>query len=289
MLCAGNSDRPDRAQAYVYAQQTVQDQEPDARLGGVQVIRRAARILEALSGHPEGLSLAQISSSVDLPRSTVHRLIAALDAEGFVVAASPSGRFRLGPALTRLAASADRDIAVQARPYLAELSHELNETVDLAVLRHDRVLFIDQVASPQRLQAVSAIGAAFPAYCTANGKALLATLPAGEVEALFPAQLQPLTPETITDRAALLEQLSKIGPRGTAFDVEEHTIGICAVGVAVSAAGKETIALSVPLPAQRFYGNEKRLAKALLKTRDTLERALGGEFENVTRLDRVAG
>ena len=69
----------------------------------------------------------------------------------------------------------------QVHPELVALSDRLKETVDLAVLSGDRVVFIDQVARPQRLQTVSAVGVSFPLHSTANGKALLATLDEAEV------------------------------------------------------------------------------------------------------------
>lgn len=244
--------------------------------GGVQVIRRAARILEALKGQPDGLSLSQIASRVKLPRSTVHRLIAALEQEGFVASASPNGRFRVGPTLVSFAMTADRDLAAHLHRFLVELSQEVNETVDLAVLRHDRVLFIDQVESPQRLQAVSAVGVAFPTYCTANGKALLAGLPPEQVERLLPERLHRLTAATIVDRSALLDELEQVRVRGVAYDLEEHTAGICAVGAAVRQGDRLVAAISVPIPMQRFDRDDERLVDALKRTCARAERALAG-------------
>src|SRR5947207_8467931 len=162
--------------------------------GGIQVIARAADILRALVNQPEGLSLSQIARQVGLARSTVHRIVMALEAERFVIPHSPNGRIRLGPGLVPLAASVHLELHHEVHPYLEQLSKEVNETVDLAVLNGDKVVFIDQIAAPQRLQAVSAIGATFPVYCTANGKALLASLPLEQVERILPSQLQPLTP-----------------------------------------------------------------------------------------------
>jgi DNA-binding IclR family transcriptional regulator len=138
---------------------------------GVQVVRRVVQILSALRDDPAGLSLSQIASRTGLARSTVHRLVNALESEDFVSSASPSGRFRLGSAVAGLAQSSNRDVVLTYHPLLSELSRTLNETVDLAVLEYDQVRFVHQVAASQhRLRAVSAIGALFPAYCTANGR-----------------------------------------------------------------------------------------------------------------------
>src|SRR6516165_1871033 len=144
--------------------------------GQVQVIARAAAILRTLEDQALGLSLGQIAQRVDLARSTVQRIVAALEAENLVIAASPTGRVRLGPTITRLATSVQTDFVSIARPFLVKLSDELRETVDLATVKKDHLVFIDQVIGPQRLRTVSAVGETFPLYCTANGKAYLAQL-----------------------------------------------------------------------------------------------------------------
>ncbi len=242
----------------------------------VQVVGRVADILLALREEPNGLSLSEIATRVGLARSTVHRLISALEHDAFVVSASPSGGFRLGPFFGSLAVAASRHFTRAMHRDIASLSRELNETVDLAVLEHDKVLFVDQVAADtQRLRAVSSIGAVFPAHCTANGKALLAGLSNAEIERLLPERLEQSTPHTITSRAQLLEELETVRELGVAYDREEHTLGICAVGVAISPLNSPVAAISVPLPSQRFYGNEQRIAKALLRVRARLERELG--------------
>jgi IclR family acetate operon transcriptional repressor len=89
---------------------------------GVQVIARAADILRALEGS-DGLSLGQLSKQVGLPKSTVQRIVAALDSENLVVSAFPAGRLRLGPALVRIAHSIRFPIAEIALPSGAIAEH----------------------------------------------------------------------------------------------------------------------------------------------------------------------
>ncbi len=236
----------------------------------VQAITRASRILAALEASPGGLSLAQIAQRVELPRSTVHRIVKALTTERFLVPVSAAGGVRLGPRLAGLASAALGELRLQVRPHLERLSERVNETVDLAVLDRDHVIFIDQVAAPQRLQAVSAVGARFPAHCTANGKALLAELPVAQVRDLLPARLPRLTANTITSRPRLIEELERIRAEGTAFDREEHTAGICAIGRTIPDGAGGRAALTIPLPALRFHDREPRLAKALERACDEL-------------------
>ncbi len=235
---------------------------PAARREGVQAIARAGVLLRALERHPEGLALGELAAAVALPKSTVHRLVAALAKEELLSA--PTGaKIVLGPAFARLATVSARTLEQQLRPVLEELSRTLDETVDLAVLDDGALCFIDQVTVAHRLRAVSAVGERFPLYCTANGKALLAAMPVQEALALLPARLERLTPNTLTSRAALLEELERVRRRGVAVDRQEHTQGICAVGVAVVGGEEPVAAISVPVPTPRFDNGERRYAAAV--------------------------
>jgi DNA-binding IclR family transcriptional regulator len=245
------------------------------RREGVQVIARAAEMLRQLAAEPQGLTLIQLAARVDLPRSTAHRIIRALSQEGFVGTA-PSGKLRVGPALIGIAVGSRRDLRHEAAPYLDRLCHELRETVDLAVLDAGEVLFIDQFISRRVLRIVSEIGARFPVYCTANGKALLAALSDEEVERVLPPQLTPLTPHTITERRCLFAQLDEIRRTGVSHDREEHVEGISSVGTVIQDAVGARAAVTVVMPTSRFDGSEERVTAALVRTRDEIQAVLNG-------------
>ncbi len=233
-------------------------------VGGIQVIARAGQILRTLAATRDGLSLSEVAQRVELPKSTVHRIIGALESEGLAVAVPPNGRYRLGPEVLRLASGQDAELRTEVRPLLRWLSAEVNETVDLSVLIHDHVSFVDQIAAPHRLRAVSGVGASFPAHCTANGKALLAAHGDETLRKLLPEKLEAATPNTITDRELLIEQLDSVRRRGYAEDREELTPGISAVGAVISDGSGPVAAVSVPVPTQRFTGNESSLARSLV-------------------------
>jgi DNA-binding IclR family transcriptional regulator len=241
---------------------------------GIQVIARAASVLRALEGEEGGLSLAQIAQRVGLARSTVQRIVESLSAEQFVMAAGPSG-VRLGPALLRLASSASAEIEQVTRPIMLELSRTLGETVDLSVLKGTVAVFTDQIPGSQRLRAVSAVGEPFPLHCTANGKALLALLPPERRERLLRAPLERYTPGTLTRVSAVLADVEAGRARGHALDEEEHTEGICAVGIAFLDPMSRPVALSVPVPTPRFKRRRKELTEGLLASRDRIVEALG--------------
>lgn len=235
------------------------------------MIGRAAAILRALEDERSGLSLGQIAQRVDLARSTVQRLVAALGTEKLVIAASPNGRVRLGPMILRLAASVSTDFISLARPVLEEVSADLRETIDLAIVKHDHLVFIDQVVGPQRLRTVSAVGETFPLYCTANGKAYLAKLERAAIEQMIGARYEARTPQTMTTLDDLDADLDSVRAREVAFDREEHTLGICAVGIAMQDLLDNYVCISVPVPTQRFYGRDSEIAERLLVAKRELE------------------
>jgi DNA-binding IclR family transcriptional regulator len=236
------------------------------KTSSIQVITRAAKILRTLREHPKGLSLSQISKEVDLARSTVQRIVAALEQENLVTAASANSGFRLGPEIARLAGAVHSDLKEELRPFLIQLSNMINETVDLSVLDNGKVLFVDQIIAAHPLQATSQPGASFPLHCTANGKAILASLSKMEIENLLPKQLKQYTDKTTTNRDELLKELDMVRREGVAFSREEHIEGICAVGAVVVDRLGNRSAVSIPLPSIRFYGNEAKLVTALIKT-----------------------
>jgi DNA-binding IclR family transcriptional regulator len=237
----------------------------------VQVIARAAAILRALENEAQGLSLGQIAQRVGLARSTVQRIVAALETEKLVMAASPTGRVRLGPSILRLASSVRTDFVSLARPFLVKLSGELHETVDLATIKRDHLVFVDQVIGSQRLRTVSAVGETFPLYCTANGKAYLAQLDDAAIERLIGRSYEARTPKTLTRLDALLADLRSARKIGVAFDREEHTLGICAAGIALRDPLGNTVAVSVPVPTARFGDNLAAIRDRLLATKRALE------------------
>lgn len=241
---------------------------------GVQVVRRAAAILRALRDDGSGLTLSEIADRVGLARSTVHRLIAALEEERFVVAASSSRGFLLGSGLATLTVAATRDLIALLHPFLASLSVHLSETVDLAVLEQDSVSIVDRVvAASQTLVVQSHAGALLPAHSTAPGKALLAELSNEEIEALLPPRLARLTPATVTSRAKLLEELDLVRETGIAYVAEETAAGICAISIAVGGSDRAIAAISVLVPITRFDESQRAIVPALRRAAEEI-----GEF-----------
>ena len=234
--------------------------------GGIQVIERAARILRALKPHQYGLSLTQIAQEVELPRSTVQRIVNALMAEGLVMT-GPRGRsIRLGPEIADLARQNRRNVVESCRLILSELSHSTGETADLSILQGNSMIFIDQIPGVHRLRTASAVGDAFPLTTTANGTACLALLPVDDAMSLAKAEWKRWgvapDPETFANR------LRDIRSSGLAYDLGDHTDGISAIGIAFHDRSGALYSISVPVPSSRFDEVRDSVEAALTKTRE---------------------
>jgi DNA-binding IclR family transcriptional regulator len=225
-----------------------------ARSSGIQVIARAAAILRVLRDHTEGMSLGQIAEKVDLPRSTVQRIVGALQAERLVIASSSGGSIRLGPEITALSEATRYNVVEECRLHLSELSRKLGETADLSVLRGAGMIFLDQVPGTHRLRTVSAVGDVFPLTTTANGRAALSLLPEAQARALAEAEWarRKIPGEQPRDWPAFAALLAEVRETGLAYDRDEHTGGISAIGFAFRDRTNEVLAISVPVPSQRF-------------------------------------
>lgn len=241
-----------------------------ADLGGKQVVARAVAVLEALEGQTSGLSLGEIAKRAGLPKSTVQRLVGALEAQGFVV--SGAAGVRLGPAITRLAASIHTDVVAIAAPFVDSASKRLRETVDLSVYRGAHALSVYQHSSDRELRVVSAVGAAFPIHATAHGKAMLGAMDDGQVGSLLDHALDACTEHTITDMPRLMEELTVIrSSGGVALDRQEHAEGVCGLGVVLVCGTDEMYAISVAVPSVRFERNLAEIKVALLKCKAEIE------------------
>ncbi len=242
------------------------------RRGAIQVIARAAAVLRSLEGQEKGLSLGAIAKAIDLPRSTVQRLVAALEVEG-MVETGPGG-MRLGPAILRLASGVNADFVALARPHLQNLAEACDETVCLTQAKGTTLGIVHTVISNQELRVAPLPDNLLQMHATSVGKALLAGLPDDAIDDLLPDPLPRLTAHTLSSRAALHDELARIRQEGFAYDREEHVQGVCAIGTALYAGGG-AYAVCILAPAFRFESSVERLRQGLLECRQAIERSCG--------------
>jgi IclR family transcriptional regulator, acetate operon repressor len=236
------------------------------RSTAINVVSKATQVLKACQLLGDHLSLGDIARHVGLPRSTVQRIVSTLVREGFLATDGSAKSIRLGPEILAM--------VEKVQPILKKISAETGETVDLARFNRDHMVFVNQIPGSHRLRAVSAVGDIFPLHCTANGKAVLAQLPHDEVRLFIRQQHRKYTPNTITTARELARAISETRQRGIAFDMEEHTLGICAVGAAVRDKADQFYAVSIPVPSVRFRQSRARCEAALLGAIEPLAKIL---------------
>jgi DNA-binding IclR family transcriptional regulator len=240
----------------------------DAR-SGIQVIRRAVTVLRMLAGRGQnGLSLGEIAAGVNLPRSTVQRIVGALEEEG-MAAQALSGGFCLGPTVGVLARGMGPDPVDAFYSEMTELHATLNETVVLNTLADGRVLVLEVLSSTKPLRVVLPKVLEVDLLKSAPGKAILAILAEDAREAAIAAAGTPF------DRAGLLAELEEARRAGYAIEQDGNYEGISALAIALPMGGKP-YAITVALPSGRFAAERAVIAGSLLASAAALARRLSG-------------
>ena len=199
----------------------------------VQSVDRVFSLLEHLADGGGSLSLSELSSRSDLPMPTIHRLIRSLVSQGYV-RQEQSKRYAIGPRMIRLGESATRMLGTWATPSLRKLVDRFGETSNMAMLEGDAVVYVAQVPSPQAMRMFTEVGRFVMPHCTGVGKAILSSMPDGEVEALLRRTGMPArTEHTITTPQAMLAELATARRLGYAVDDGEQELGVRCVAVPV--------------------------------------------------------
>ena len=169
-----------------------------AEASSVQSVDRALTILEILAQRGES-GVTEIAADLGVHKSTASRLMTALLNRGLVDQVSDRGRYRLGLGIVRLAGAvtSSLDAVSGSRAVTKALAAEVGETVNIAVLDNNRVLYVDQVIGPSKVSMRSWLGQSVPTHCTATGKVLTAWLEKSERLAARPESWKQLTHNTI--------------------------------------------------------------------------------------------
>ncbi len=202
----------------------------------VQSIDRTFDILELLSQARGGISLTEISDRLELHKSTVYRLLAALKNRGYITQSGNRGLYKLGMEFLQLFSQYlnNLELKTEAEPYLHRLSQLTGQTVYLAILQDHEVVYIDKVEQFNSLRKYSIIGQRRPVHCTSLGKALLMGMSDQEIANLYSGKtLKALTPKTITDLAELQENVRLCRSRGWSFDNQEYSLEERCVGAPI--------------------------------------------------------
>ncbi len=226
-------------------------------------VERAIAVLDVLAEAQGDLGTNEIARRAGINASSVSRLLATLTRSELVYRVPHSGRYRLGVRLVQLgnAALARVDLREVARPHLRELMEGTGETATLSVPGERATMTVDYVQSPAQVRSVAVLGRPGVTHATATGKVYLA-----HGGPLPDAPLRAFSDRTITDRAALVDEVARVRLRGWADAVSERERGLNAVAVPVLDGRGELVAvLGVQGPAPRFGRRAMDAAAKLLR------------------------
>jgi DNA-binding IclR family transcriptional regulator len=225
---------------------------------GAQAALRAVRLLKLFTNERPEMSLAELSRTSGLNKTTTHRLLRALQSEALIDRNPATSTYSLGPGLMALGvqALASSDLRRRVRPVLRTLARETGETATLEVPFEDSMLILDEVAGNHVLGAAGNIGTRWPIHATSTGKVWLAFDDSG-IDRLD-ENLKQLTSNTVIQRDEFNPQLAEIRRRGYAITVDELEEGFTAVATIIRGVlGDVQGALSIGGPTQRLNATRR--------------------------------
>lgn len=241
---------------------------------------RALHVLEAAARMRRDLSVAELSTLVDVPKPTMHRLVRQLENDG-LLQRGVNGRLRgPGPRLVTFALDVLRYWAKAAprQALLQALSNNIGETCNLGVMEGNAIVYIERVESKWPFGLKFETGSKVPLHCTSMGKLFLSEMPPARCRELIRASvLHSYTDNTICDADALDREVQEIKKRGYSIDDQEFLAGVVCLAVPVrSTAGTLCAALAISAPAARLS-----IGRALQQLPIMMETAakLGTQFE----------
>jgi len=247
----------------------------------INSVLRAAQILESFSLEKTTYTNAELSRKLGLNKSSVMRLLCSLERAGFLEREEQSGAFRLTYKLYKIGNTyiKQTNLHKAALPVLSRLALSSKETAHLAVLANFKVSFIDWIEAPQTIGLKSLSGEDLPAYCTANGKVLLAHLDDPMLAQFFrEIPLKAYTANTVTDPDALRAHLMNIKEQGYAIDNAEFQEEVKGVACPLRDERGEVVAsISIAGPIYRMNdkGTMKKLVSSVKNAAESISRRLG--------------
>lgn len=247
--------------------------------GRLSSVAAALRLLKQFSVNEPELGITEMARRLGVAKSTAHRLASTLAAEGFLEQTPGDGRYRLGLELFAIGSLVRRrmDVSAQALPHLHQLRDRSHETVQLAVLEGTDVMVLFNLESPQAIRARSYLGVRKPAFCTSEGRALLAHSAPALLARVLRSSLKPRTPHTVVDPAELSALIASVRQSGHAIDDEESELGMRGVAAPVfDAQGHAVAAVGLAGPSQRLTKKSlRRFAPLVIETAQAISTRLG--------------
>ncbi|SDG08131.1 transcriptional regulator, IclR family [Celeribacter baekdonensis] len=252
------------------------------KTGGVQAVSRALGLLKRLGAATEGQRVSDLAAQAGLAVSTTHRLLTTLEHSGFAHFEPTTSKWHVGHEAFAVGASyvQKRSYVAPALTYLRRLRDETRETANLGHLDDGHLVTLSQVESREIMRAISPPGGRVPATCSAMGKALLATWPDAQIAEFCDRHGFPtMTPRSVDDLPALMDQIKHIRAQGYAVDNEEHARGLrCLAAPVWGPDGDAVCAISVSAMMMRLTGElTKVVARRVVTAASELTEKIGGK------------
>jgi DNA-binding IclR family transcriptional regulator len=218
-------------------------------------VAMAVRLLKSFSEGEAEIGVTTLSRRLGVAKSTVYRLASTLVSEGLLEQNPETERYRLGMALFGLGALVRQrmNVATDARPFLFHLREATGETVHLAILEGAEIVFVLNLESNQAIRMRADLGARKPAFCTAEGRAMLAFQPKDVVDEVLRQGFVPRTPKTIVNERAIRKAIDEARTQGFAIEDEQSELGMRSVAAPIrNANGRVIAAIGLAGPMQRI-------------------------------------
>ncbi|RBW70942.1 IclR family transcriptional regulator [Bacillus taeanensis] len=239
---------------------------------------RVLEIFELLMNYSTGLSSKEIANKLSLPQSSVFNLVITLHEKGYLHK-TEAKTYKLGPKLITLGASAmdSYDFYSEAVPYLRELMEKTEETIFMAVLSEEEIVYVSKVDNTRSIRTNAAIGSRNPLYSTALGKCILTFLPNNDRESLLKnMKLKKITTQTVQSKEQLIGQLDQFYKQGYSIDDGENEVGLYALAAPVFNMQNRVIAaVSVAGPRERMFTRKAEISDHLLNITKKMSERLG--------------
>jgi DNA-binding IclR family transcriptional regulator len=239
---------------------------------GVAALEKAIEILSAFDSPLRTRGISELAAELDLPKSTVHRILATFTASEWVEKL-PNGRYRLGVRVFELGSIVvrQRRVASTSLPFLHELYHQSHQSVFLTVLAGEEILHLEHIPAPGERASTATLGERWILHTSSAGKLFLAYSSAEFVDSYIAHGLRPMTPFSIAAPSVLRQELERIRGVGYATAVDEGVIGTSGLSAGISDRQGEIVA-AVCMASQ---GNTiLRYSTAIVDTANKISRQL---------------
>lgn len=245
----------------------------------LNTILKAGQVLDLFNRETPEWGVSEVAGELGTPKSSAHALLSTL-AEIGLLRQTEGGRYRLGWKMLDFGQILidTTEFRAEARAAMEELESQYRETVHLAVLDDNVVVYVDKLQGQQAVQvAITSLGVRLPGHCSAVGKVLLADQPWPRVVKIMEEQGMPrFTENTITNINRFHTELETVKQQGYGYDLEEIIPDLCCVAAPIfDHNGKVIAALSMSIPSYRFERSKKEFRTAVVRSCQKVSRNLG--------------